>query len=439
MRKFNFVKGIKFIAIITLCAIMSTLLCISFMESAVSARAETTGIELEETLLESSNCEKVVSYEDIFQEYYQQTVNAMAEYDIEMPYSFEEFCDGYYQLGMDLSSYCDFLVAEANGTICMADYEVSTESSSDDEDYIIKGDTSNPSSSKFDPDITPSDAFQRDVYYTNENFDYSAIQDGDIVVETNTKFSNMGHSALIYDVNKRAEGRIHGRSTYIQVIEAVGGGVQFGVLDDDRMVKFGVIILRPIYTSPGIVEQAKYFHWCQLGKPYDLPLDKGRVNTSINSASWYCSELNYAGYLYARSVIAFANSGGWIWPFDLTTSSHTNYVSFSKTLDARLYGKEKGKWKIRVYNNTGNTVSMYYNAKLAFEGDAKNWSGLKDVNSTPITINNNGFSDVYISTNVFATTAAISHTIGNKRYVTYCYELNDATLRMAVHKNVVTI
>ncbi len=434
MQKFNFkLKLISLPLTIVLC--FSLIFTLSGFS--MSAAAETTGTEIEETSLESSNFETVVSYEDIFQEYYQQTVNAMAEYDIEMPYSFEEFCDGYYELGMDLSSYCDFLVAEANGTICMADYEVSTMSSKD-EDYIIKGDTANPNSSKFDPDITPSDAFQRDVYYTNGNFDYSAIQDGDIVVETDTKFNNMGHSAFVYDINKRAEGRIHGRSTYIQVIEAVKGGVQFGVLDDNRMVKFGVVILRPTYTSSSIVEKAKYFHWCQLGKPYNLPLKEGRVNTSMNSESWYCSEMNYAGYYYAGQVIAYASSGGWIWPFDLTNSSSTKYVSFSKTLDARLMGKENGKWKIRVYNYTGSKVEMYYNSKLAFENDAKNWTGLKNVNdSAPITIANGSYTTIYVGTNVFATTAAISHKIGSRRYVTYCYNLNNATLRMAVHKNVV--
>lgn len=43
------------------------------------------------------------------------------------------------------------------------------------------------------------------------------------------------------------------------------------------MVDFGVVIIRPNYTNSSIVEDAKYFHWCQLGKPYDLPLTEGRV------------------------------------------------------------------------------------------------------------------------------------------------------------------
>lgn len=421
---------------------LSIVLCIGLIFTLCSfsktAYAQTTESEVENDSAETTNFETVISYRDIFQGYYQQTVEAMAEYNIEMPYSFEEFCDGYYMLEMDLQSYCDFLVAEANGTICMADYEISPMSSSDDEDYIIKGETANPNSSNFDPEITPSSALQRDIHYDVCDFDYSAIQEGDLVIETATVYNDMGHSAFVYDTNKRASGRIHGRSTYIQVIEAVLGGVQFGFLDDNRMVDFGVVIIRPKNTNTSIVEDAKYFHWCQLGKPYSLPLDEGRVNTSINSGSWYCSELNYAAYYYAGLSIASPSSGGWIWAFDLTNSSATKYVSFSNTLDARLYGKVDGKWKIRVYNYTGSTVSMYYNSKLAYESDAKNWTtSLKDVNTTPITIYNNSYTDIYISTNWFATTAAISYTKGGMRYVTYCNGLNNATLRMRVYKNVI--
>lgn len=80
---------------------------------------------------------------------------------------------------------------------------------------------------------------------------------------------------------------------------------------------------------------------------------------------------------------------------------------------------------------------MYYNSRLAYESDAKNWTGLNHVNVDPITINNNSYTDIYISTNWFATTAAISHKVGNKRYVTYCNDLNNATLRMGVYKNVI--
>ena len=123
-----------------------------------TAFAQTTDSELRNDSAETTSFETVVSYKDIFQEYYQQTIEAMAGYNIEMPYNFEEFCDGYYKLGMDLQSYCDFLVAEANGTICMADYEISPMNSSNDEDYIIKGDTANPDSPNFDPEITPSSA-----------------------------------------------------------------------------------------------------------------------------------------------------------------------------------------------------------------------------------------------------------------------------------------
>ena len=434
MKNLNFKINLMLFALIIVLSFGLLIAFCGLSTSSVSAEAVET--EIVKNLDNSSNFEKVISYEDIFREYYQKTTDMMAEYNIDMPYNYEEFCDGYYKFGMDLNNYCNFLVAEANGSICMADYEISPMSSSDDEDYIIKGDTSNPSSPNFDPAITPSSALQRDIYYTNNLFDYSAIQEGDIVIETSTKFNNMGHSAFVYDVNKPASGKIHGRNTYIQVIEAVHGGVQFGFLDDKRMVDFGVIIIRPIGTTSDIVEKAKAFHKNQLGKPYNLPLSEGRANTG-DSESWYCSELNYAGYYDSGLIIAQPSYGGWIWAFDLVNSIGTRYVSFSNTLDARLCGKTNGKWQIRVYNYTGNSVDMYYNSKLAFEGDAKNWSGLKDVNATSIKIYNNSYVDIYVSTNVFATTAAISHTIGNRRYITYCNELHNSTLRMSVYKNVI--
>ena len=404
--------------------------------STKSVLASTPETQKDESVFDSSNYETVLSYEKIFQVYYRQTVEAMAEYNIEMPYSYEEFCDGYYKFDTNLNSYCDFLVAEANGTICMADYEVSQISFSEDADYIIKGDTANRESPNFNPEITPSSALQRDIYYT-KGFDYSSIQNGDIIVETNTKFNNMGHSGFVYNINKPVSGRIHGRSTYIQIIEAVRGGVQFGVLDDNRMAEYAVVIIRPTNTGLSVVEDARYFHWRQLGRSYYLPLENGDAHTDINSETWYCSELNYAAYYYARRIIARPSSGGWVWPMDLLNSNATDYVSFSKTLDARLLGKENGKWKIRVYNNTGSAVGLYYNAKLAFYDDAKKWVGLRDVNTTPVTIANFSYADILIGTNIFATTAAMSYKIGNKRYITYCNELNNNTRRMSIYKNVV--
>ena len=59
------------------------------------------------------------------------------------------------------------------------------------------------------------------------------------------------------------------------------------------------------------------------------------------------------------------------------------------------------------------------------------------MNTTPITIGICNCVDIYIGTNVFATTATMSYKIGNKRYITYCNELNNGTLRMSIYKNVV--
>lgn len=378
--------------------------------------------------------EVVVSYVDLFRQYYDQMELRMSEGDIENPYTFEEFCDGYYQFDLELQEYTDLLVDEAYGIICMADYEVSTLSdTSGDEFYIIKGDTANPSSSNFDPEVTPSTAFQeKTLNYTK--FDYSTVKVGDILYETNTILLNIGHTAFVYDINKSATVNIVGRSTYIQTIEAVGEGVQFGYLDDKRMVDFGVVILRTTASSSKI-SQAKYFVWKQLGKEYDFPMDaEGRVNTSIDSAEWYCSELINAAYLYAGCNFNAVNSAGGVWPQDLLWCSKTSYVSFSGCLDLMLQGKENGKWKIRVYNSTGRTATVYYNTRLADVNIAKNWNNPK--HEATVTITSGTSKVIYIDTYIFGSSAMFSTIKDGKRYITYGKDLN-TTNRMCIFKNII--
>jgi hypothetical protein len=335
---------------------------------------------------------------------------------------------------LDIQSYTDLLVAEAFGYINMSDYETSTVSSSDDEDYIIKGETSNRNSSNFDPDITPASAISRNINYGF--FDFSAIQEGDILLETKTLLNDIGHTAMVYNIAKLATNKIVGQNTYIQTIEAVAGGVQFGFLDDDRMVDFGVVVLRATSSTQTKIENAKHFMWSQLGKSYGFPVTTERVNTSIDSTEWYCSELIYAAYLYAGLDLNAINSDGRVWPEDLANTSKTSYVCVSNCFDAKLVGKSNGKWRIRIYNNTNSSATLYYNTKLAFESDAKKWtSSLKNV--TSVTIMANGYTTVSISTNVFATTAAFSKVVDGVRYVTYCNGLNSETLRMRVMKNII--
>lgn len=448
-----FKKGLPIIlaSLSVVISLGSTFHEVSINASAETQEATTQTVLAEETdtaYVEQEEYQTVVSYMDVFEAYYQQASERLSDGNIEMPYTFEEFCDGYYTFNMEIQAYTDLIVDEAYGRVSMVEYEVSLAASalpSADEDYIIKGDTADPNiPASFDPGTTPYAAIQRDIYYTL--FDFSAIREGDIILETATTFNDIGHTAFVYDVDKPAglrssdqRGRVYGKSnneqTYIQTIEAVGGGVQFGFLDDTRMVDFGVIILRATKNS-SIIESAKYFVKNQLGKLYDFPLTEGRANTSINSVKWYCSELIYAAYKYAGYDLYAVSSDGWVWPYALANTGRTNYVCVSNCFDAKLIGKESGKWKIRVYNNSSSSATLYYNTKLAFFDDAKNWTNSLS-NTTSVSISANSYTTVYITTNVFATTAAFSRVINGRRYVTYCDGINNSTLRMRVRKNVI--
>ena len=63
-------------------------------------------------------------------------------------------------------------------------------------------------------------------------------------------FWNAGHNALIASINKERDVKnnesfencmyFNGVQHYIETIEAVGSGVRYGFLDDDRFVRYGV-------------------------------------------------------------------------------------------------------------------------------------------------------------------------------------------------------
>lgn len=184
----------KSLPVFLACLSVVILLESTFHELSVNASAETQEVTTQTVLAEETDTayveqeeyQTVVSYMDVFEAYYRQASERLSDGNIEMPYTFEEFCDGYYTFNMEIQAYTDLIVDEAYGRVSMVEYEVSLASSalpSSDEDYIIKGDTADPNiTASFDPETTPYDAIQRDIYYTL--FDFSAIREGDIILET---------------------------------------------------------------------------------------------------------------------------------------------------------------------------------------------------------------------------------------------------------------
>ncbi len=408
----------------------------------------------EETLEEKTfqkfgkTSETILSYEDVFRKYYDLMIYKTETQNIHSKLSFRSFCDNYYTSNLKLNEYVE---------LCSGGYKEFEDknnypnklsalrsSSSKDENYIFKKIISLPTkpdgraNPEFDPDETPTEVIRREIKYASPSA-YDKIEDGDIIIETHTSQFDMGHAAYIYDINKHAKGKLSGRSTYIQTIEAVTGGVQFGFLDDERMVKFGVVIVRPYENDSLAVDNSKKFIYKQLGKPYYLPLTQGSYQTSINAEHWYCSELIYAAYYSTGTYIAYPNKNDWVWPFHILWSTTNDFVSYNNTLELRYFGKTNDRFKVRIYNRTGNPRKVYYNSKKCYLEDAKKWLNLNDWQNNYVTIYNSFYADVYLSSNWFADTFAVSYVDENKRYITYANEINDETLRMAVYKNVINV
>lgn len=352
---------------------------------------------------------EIITYEDVFQGYYDMAIEKSQAINNSEICDFEQFCDDYYNSGMDLPQYTEAVIQRGN--YMSQEAEVSP-TGSGDAYYILP---------QLDYTITPANVFAKTPVYNL--YDYSNIEEGDIIYETNTILFNAGHTAIVYDIAKQS-----GVGDYIQTIEAVGSGVTFGFLDDSRMVDFQIIILRVPNASDNEIAAAKYFSYQQLGKSYFLnPL---RLNTSIESTSWYCSEMTYAAYLYAGINIGvkkdnFGNdvylSQGCI-PSDIYNSYNTYSIHMSGFLDIAVFSKTGNKWTIQVINNLNYDIYFQYNAKMCFKENAAKWSGLNDTTGGIIAARST--TNVIISENFFATSVAISWIDGNKRFVTYGDKLN---------------
>lgn len=80
------------------------------------------------------------------------------------------------------------------------------------------------------------------------------------------------------------------------------------------------------------------------------------------------------------------------------------------------------KWHIKVRNNHNKTLMYAYNAKMCFLEDARDWTGLTDINTFYLDPGESKI--VEITPNFFATSIAVSYVDGNTRYVKYADNLS---------------
>lgn len=129
-----------------------------------------------------------------------------------------------------------------------------------------------------------------------------------------------------------------------------------------------------------------------------------------NTSSKYIGIRKRGDTTETRYVLSNYNTNG---RFDVTS----NTLPLVLYLTLTNLGKASGKWTIRIKNDTGITQSIYYNKKMCFENDAKNWANLRDVDQ--IIIPNGRYQDVAISENLFANSITTSYIKNNHRIITY--------------------
>ncbi|MCH5351004.1 MAG: hypothetical protein J1F39_03440 [Clostridiales bacterium] len=361
----------------------------------------------------------VFDYRAVFAAYY---ADAKERYEVDGSefIEFETFCDNYYLSGMDIFNYTESYFDNP-----ISFYSSSGSSASSDANYIL---------SKNKYDCTPASEFDRKPLYTQ--YLYSSLQNGDLICETDT-IMDIGHTAVVTDINHDSD---YGK--YCQTIEAVAGGVQYGFLDDDRVVSFGVIVYRARGFSQNKHSQLLEFLEKQLGKNYSL--DIFRQNKSIDSTKWYCSELAWAAFNYVGIDIGqlngtplggSGNSGGCL-PITIEMSDNTYRVNIQgmQYLRISIVSKSGTTWSIKITNNNYFAIdNAKYNERMCFEDDAKRLN-IRHEKNIPTTIPRFSSVTVSIKEYLFATCVVCywEDVSSGITYITYGKELNKNTKSMDV-------
>ena len=235
----------------------------------------------------------VFSYKDILFEKY-------SEYpELENICSFDDFCDGFYRQSEEICDYVFSLISKHDSEYINPESDIGIQNDtqqdnnileifSPDADYIMASDIK-------DSQSTNARFFKRSPTY--DAIKKGKIQNGDLILEKKDN-NSIGHLAFISNTSHSSD-----YGDYIQTIESVASGVQYGFLDDKRMIDYQVTIYR-VYraTELGVVSRALSFLKKQLGKPYSINYTCTHIG---DQPSWYCSELIYAAYYDAGMDILY--------------------------------------------------------------------------------------------------------------------------------------
>lgn len=90
---------------------------------------------------------------------------------------------------------------------------------------------------------------------------------------------------------------------------------------------------------------------------------------------------------------------------------------FNEYLMLEVVSKSGNKWNINITNKTGLNQIVYYNSKMCFANDAKNWTNLSNIVS--LYFASGETKEVQIQENLFANAIVCSYMCNNKRVITY--------------------
>ena len=156
----------------------------------------------------------------------------------------------------------------------------------------------------------------------------------------------------------------------------------------------GLLDLTDLYLEPN---EMRYIYISENGTATSIALTFSNTNTQC---SYYANNLNTNG----------------------TMSLSSSYRSSRIRIENR--GKSGTTWNIRVKNPTNHNITVYYNCKMCFENDAKNWTSIGNNERSVVITPTQKYADIQISENWFATHITISYVVGSTRHITYANELN---------------
>lgn len=367
----------------------------------------------------------VFSSEDVLFFYYKQVLDGKTLNE-EKFVSFDTFCKLYYENDIDISLYASLWNDINHEDYDIINFDALTSKinrSLEVEKYILDSHTY---------DVTPTSVFKRQPIM---KFDYySLLYPGDIVFETNTTLT-LGHMAVITNLSKQSAEY----GTYCETIESVKGpGVVYGFLDDERIARFGVKILR-VYQSGRFWDNAYNFLIDQVGKGYSLEYWHGHTDGETTQ-KWYCSELVWAAYYNAGIDIVTMNGIGYgeegnsasPIPSQIYLSDFTSEIQFNEIfLDLSILKKNGNVWTIRVTNPNKFDVTVQYNAKMCFLDDCLKWDDvLNDIENENIL--RYSYNDIEIRENWFADAITTRFVENGFSYCTYANSLVANTKNMVL-------